>query len=56
MWREMSRYESYIKDFISLNLGTIHLKPGNGTLKLMSQNLLKPNDLEIKLVTMKRIN
>jgi hypothetical protein len=52
----MSRYESYIKDFISLNLGTIHLKPGNDTLKLMSQNLLKPNDLEIKLVNMRRIN
>jgi arylsulfatase A-like enzyme len=50
------RDESYIKDFISLNLGTIHLKPGNGTLKLMSQNLLKPNDLDIKLVTLRRLN
>ena len=56
IWREMNRYESYIKDFISLNLGTIHLKPGNGTLKLMSQNLLKPNDLDIKLVTLRRLN
>ncbi len=52
----MKRYESFMKDFISLNLGNIHLKPGNGTLKLMSQNLLKPNDLDIKLVTMRRIN
>jgi hypothetical protein len=50
------RDESYIKDFISLNLGTIHLKPGKGTLKLMSQNLLKANDLYIKLVTLRRIN
>jgi arylsulfatase A-like enzyme len=50
------RDESYIKDFISLNLGTIHLKPGKGTLKLMSQNLLKANDLDIKLVTLRRIN
>jgi len=52
----MNRYESFIKDFISLNLGTIHLKPGKGTLKLMSQNLLKANDLGIKLVTLRRIN
>ena len=50
------RDESYIKDFISLNLGTIHVKPGKGTLKLMSQNLLKANDLDIKLVTLRRIN
>ena len=50
------RDESYIKDFISLNLGTIHLKPGKGTLTLMSQNLLKANDLDIKLVTLRRIN
>jgi arylsulfatase A-like enzyme len=50
------RDESYIKDFISLNLGTIHLKPGKGTLKLMSHNLLKANDLDIKLVTLRRIN
>jgi arylsulfatase A-like enzyme len=50
------RDESYIKDFISLNLGTIHLNPGKGTLKLMSPNLLKANDLDIKLVTLRRIN
>ncbi len=50
------RDESFIKDFISLNLGTIHLKPGKGTLTLMSQNLLKANDLDIKLVTLRRIN
>lgn len=50
------RDESYIKDFISLNLGTIHLKPGKGMLKLMSQNLLKASDLDIKLVTLRRIN
>jgi len=50
------RDESYIKDFISLNLGTIHLKPGQGMLKLMSQNLLKASDLDIKLVTLRRIN
>ena len=50
------RDESYIKDFISLNLGTIHWKPGKGTLKLMRQNLLKANDLDIKLVTLRRIN
>ena len=52
----MNRHESFIKDFISLNLGTIHLKQGKGTLKLMSQNLLKANDLDIKLVTLRRIN
>jgi hypothetical protein len=52
----MNRYKSYIKDFISLNLGTIHLKPGKGTITLMSRNLLKANDLDIKLVTLKRIN
>jgi hypothetical protein len=56
LWREMNRYESFIKDFISLNLGTIQLKPGKGTLTLMSQNLLKDNDLDIKLVTLRRIN
>jgi hypothetical protein len=28
----MKRYESFMKDFISLNLGAIHLKPGNSTL------------------------
>ncbi|NQW76103.1 MAG: arylsulfatase [Cytophagales bacterium] len=50
------RDESYIKDFISLNLGTIHLKPGKGRLTLMSHNLLKANDLDIKLVTLRRIN
>jgi arylsulfatase A-like enzyme len=50
------RDESYIKDFIPLNLGTIHLKPGKGMLKLMSQNLLKASDLDIKLVTLRRIN
>lgn len=50
------REESYIKDFISLNVGTIHLKPGNGTLTLMSQNLLKANDLDIKLLTLRRLN
>jgi hypothetical protein len=32
------------------------LKPGKGTLKLMSQNLLKANDLDIKLVTLRSIN
>ena len=52
----MNRHESYIKDFISLNFGTIHLKPGNGPLTLMSQDLLKPNDLDIKLVTLRRKN
>jgi len=52
----MNRYESFIKDFISLNLGTIHLKRGKGTLTLMNQNLLKASDLDIKLVTLRRIN
>jgi len=52
----MNQDESYIKDFISLNLGTIHLKPRKGMLTLMSQNLLKANDLDIKLVTLRRIN
>jgi len=56
LWREMNQHESYIKDFISLNLGTIHLKPWKGMLTLMSQNLLKANDLDIKLVTLRRIN
>jgi hypothetical protein len=28
----MKRYKSFMKDFISLNLGTINLKPGNSTL------------------------
>lgn len=50
------RDESYIKDFVSLNLGAIRLIPGKRTLTLMSQNLLKPNDLEIKLITMRRIH
>ena len=52
----MNLHKSIIKDFISLNLGTIHLKPENGRLKLMGQNWLKPNELDIKLVTLRRLN
>jgi hypothetical protein len=52
----MNRHESFIKDFISLNLGSIQLKPGKELLTFMSQNLLKANELDIKLVTLRRIN
>jgi hypothetical protein len=51
----MNWHESFMKDFISLNLGTNQLKLGKGTLTLMSQNLLKANDLDIKLMTLRRI-
>lgn len=50
------REESFIKDFKPLKLGVMHLKPGSGTLKIFSNSLLKANDLDIKLVTLRRIN
>jgi arylsulfatase A-like enzyme len=50
------REESYMKDFRPLNLGSVHLKAGSGTLKVFSNSLLKANDLEVKLVTLRRLN
>jgi hypothetical protein len=50
------REESYMKDFRPLNLGSVHLKAGSGTLKVFSNSLLKANDLDVKLVTLRRLN
>jgi arylsulfatase A-like enzyme len=50
------REESYIKDFQPLKLGVVHLKAGSGTLKVQSNSLLKANDLDIKLLTLTRLN
>jgi hypothetical protein len=50
------REESYIKDFKPLKLGVVHLNAGSGTLKVQSKSLLKANDLDMKLLTLTRIN
>jgi hypothetical protein len=50
------REESYIKDFKPLKLGVVHLKAGSGSLKVQSNSLLKANDLDIKLLTLRRLN
>jgi hypothetical protein len=50
------REESYIKDFKPLKLGVVHLKAGSGSLKVQSNSLLKANDLDIKLLTLTRLN
>jgi hypothetical protein len=49
------REESYLKDFRPLNLGSVHLKAGSGTLKIFSNSLLKANDLDVKLVSLRRL-
>jgi hypothetical protein len=50
------REESYIKDFKPLKLGVVHLKAGSGSLKVQSNSLLKANDLDMKLLTLTRLN
>lgn len=50
------REESYTKDFIPMKLGKIELKKGDGILRLSANKLNKGDDLELSLITLRRIN
>lgn len=50
------RMESYTKDFLPMKFGRIALEKGEGKLKLRVKSLKKPDDLEINLITLRRID
>ena len=50
------RMESYTKDFLPMKFGKIALEKGEGKLKLRVKSLKKPDDLEINLITLRRID
>lgn len=48
--------ESYIKDFKSLKLGTIHLKKGKGTLELKALEMPRSQVMDFRLLMFKNID
>ncbi|NOY95469.1 MAG: arylsulfatase [Chlorobi bacterium] len=49
------RIESYVKDFKPLNIGTIHLKKGNGILTLKAVDIPGSRVMDFRLLMLKRI-
>ena len=49
------RIESYVKDFIPLNMGVIDLKKGKGTLTLKGLKMTGKELLDFRLLMLKRI-
>jgi hypothetical protein len=48
------RQESYIKDFRPLPLGTLHLSPGRGTLRLRAPKVAGAQVADVFLLTLER--
>ena len=51
----VERIESYVKDFIPLNMGTFDLKKGKGTLKLKALNKTGKEVLDFRLLMLNRL-
>lgn len=49
------RMESYVKDFKPLNIGTIHLKKGEGFLSLKANEIPGSNVMDFRLMMLKRV-
>jgi len=49
------RIESYVKDFLPLSIGKIHLKKGNGTLRLKGLNKTGIELMDFRLLMLKRV-
>jgi hypothetical protein len=50
----VERMESYVKDFKSLKLGTIHLKKGEGILSLKATDIPGRQAMDFRLLILKR--
>ncbi len=50
----VERMESYVKDFIPLKLGTIHLKKGEGTLTLKATDIPGGQVMDFRLLMLRR--
>ncbi len=50
------RDESYTKDFIPMKLGKLQLEKGQGQLRLNAVLLKKADDLELSLITLRKMN
>jgi arylsulfatase A-like enzyme len=50
------RMESYVKDFKSMKMGTIHLKKGRGLLTLKALEVPGSQVMDFRLIMLKRIN
>ncbi len=51
----VERQESYAKDFISMNAGTIHLEKGEGTLSLQATEIPGNGVVDFRLLMLKRV-
>ena len=51
----VKRIESYIKEFKPLKIGTIHLKKGQGVLKLQATEIPESQIMDFRLLTLERI-
>ncbi len=51
----LPRPESYVKDFKPLNIGTIHLKKGKGTLRLQPLEIPGKEVMDFRLMMLKKI-
>ena len=51
----VERIESYVKDFIPLNMGTFNLKKGKGTLKLKALKKTGKEVLDFRLLMLNRL-
>jgi len=47
--------ESYVKDFKPLNMGTFHLKKGEGVLTLKATDIPGGQVMDFRLLVLKRI-
>ena len=50
------RAESYVKDFKRMTLGDIHLKKGNGTLKLQALEIPGSQVMDFRLMLLTRVD
>ena len=50
----VERQESYVKDFKSMTLGTIHLEKGKGTLTLQATEIPGKQVMEFRLLMLTR--
>ncbi|MFY0625701.1 MAG: arylsulfatase [Reichenbachiella sp.] len=51
----VNRQESYVKEFIPLNLGQLKLEKGSNSLKLSTSNMSGEEVMDVRLVMLKRI-
>ena len=49
------RIESYVKDFKPMNIGTIHLDKGMGTLSLQALNIPGAEVMDFRLMMLERV-